>query len=155
MNTYAHLWKYIVWLFLEWKLFKQRCRENQKTHYIFNNSLSWKSCRLWDNGESYGKATQITDDKIIRHMRFACWIIRATNTHSEYVILIAFPLQQWFRELASMLRSSAHCLSVPHNLVMMLYDCHNQQRLLFCTDFTYRFFKGKDKGFSVRYVWNL
>jgi len=26
------------------------------------------------------------------------------NTHSEYVILIAFPLQQWLHELASALR---------------------------------------------------
>jgi len=26
-------------------------------------------------------------------MRFACWIPKATNTLSEYVILIAFPLQ--------------------------------------------------------------
>jgi len=27
---------------------------------------------------------------------------KATNTHSEYVILIAFPLQQWLHERASM-----------------------------------------------------
>jgi hypothetical protein len=26
----------------------------------------------------------------IWRMRFACWITKATNTHSEYVILIAF-----------------------------------------------------------------
>ena len=29
---------------------------------------------------------------------------RATNTHSEYVILIDFPLEQWLQELASVLR---------------------------------------------------
>jgi hypothetical protein len=28
-------------------------------------------------------------------MRFAYWIPNATDTHSEYVILIVFPLQQW------------------------------------------------------------
>ena len=27
-------------------------------------------------------------------MHVACWIPKATNTHSEYVILIAFPLQK-------------------------------------------------------------
>jgi hypothetical protein len=27
-------------------------------------------------------------------MRIACWIPKATNTHSEYVILIAFPLKE-------------------------------------------------------------
>jgi hypothetical protein len=27
-------------------------------------------------------------------MRFACWITKATNAHSEYIIFIAFPRQQ-------------------------------------------------------------
>ena len=31
----------------------------------------------------------------IRRMRIACWVPKATNTHSEHVILIAFPQQQW------------------------------------------------------------
>jgi hypothetical protein len=31
------------------------------------------------------------------------WIPKATNTYSEYVIHIAFPLQQWLHERASML----------------------------------------------------
>ena len=31
-------------------------------------------------------------------MRIGCWKPKATNTHSEYVILIAFPLQQWSHE---------------------------------------------------------
>jgi hypothetical protein len=31
----------------------------------------------------------------------AGWITEATNTHSEYVIFIAFTLQQWLRERAS------------------------------------------------------
>ena len=35
---------------------------------------------------------------------FACWMRKATNTHSEYVILIAFPLQQWLREHTSTFR---------------------------------------------------
>jgi len=37
-------------------------------------------------------------------MRFVCWTTKSTNTHPEYVILITFPLQQWLRDLASMLR---------------------------------------------------
>jgi hypothetical protein len=40
----------------------------------------------------------------IRRLRFACFINKATNTHSEYVLVIAFPQQQWLRERASMLR---------------------------------------------------
>jgi hypothetical protein len=46
---------------------------------------------------------QATDDNIIRRMRIACWIIKAINTLSEYVILIAFPLKQWFHECALIL----------------------------------------------------
>ena len=47
----------------------------------------------------------------IRFLRIACWIPMATNTHSEYVILIALPLQQWLQERGSVLRLYAHCLS--------------------------------------------
>ena len=49
-----------------------------------------KSCRLWDSVEKYGRAEEATDDKIIRRMRFQCWINKATETHSEYSIRIAF-----------------------------------------------------------------
>jgi len=31
-------------------------------------------------------------------MRIACWILKSTDTHPEYVILIAFPLQQWLQK---------------------------------------------------------
>jgi hypothetical protein len=37
-------------------------------------------------------------------MRIACWVPKSTNTNSEYVILIAFPRQQWLHELACMFR---------------------------------------------------
>ena len=40
----------------------------------------------------------------IRRLYFACWIPKATTTHSENVILIFFPLQQWLHERASVLR---------------------------------------------------
>jgi hypothetical protein len=53
--------------------------------------------------EKYGTAREATRDNIIRRMRFACWITKATDTHAEYVILIAFPRQQWLRERASVL----------------------------------------------------
>jgi hypothetical protein len=37
-------------------------------------------------------------------MRFARWINKATDTHSEYAIVIAFTWQQWLRDPASTLR---------------------------------------------------
>jgi len=36
-------------------------------------------------------------------MSIAFWIPKATNTHSQYVILIVSPLQQWLNQGASML----------------------------------------------------
>ena len=54
--------------------------------------------------EKYCRAGQATDDNITWRMCIACWIPNATDTHSEYVILIAFPRQQWLRERSSLLR---------------------------------------------------
>jgi hypothetical protein len=61
--------------------------------------------------KKYGTARQATDDNIIRRMRLTCWITKATDTHSEYIILTAFPMQQWLRERALILHLYVHCLS--------------------------------------------
>ena len=53
--------------------------------------------------EKCGRAGQAKDDNIIRRMRFACWLPKATNTYSEYGILIACSLLQWLQERALML----------------------------------------------------
>jgi hypothetical protein len=55
----------------------------------------------------------------IRRIRFACWITKYTDTHLEYVILIAFPRHQWLGERASMLSLYVHCLycSILDNLM--------------------------------------
>jgi len=44
---------------------------------------------MWKNIVEWGRL-QMT----IWHMHLACWIPKATNMHSEYVILIDFLLQQ-------------------------------------------------------------
>ena len=54
-----------------------------------------------------------TDDSIIRCMRFACWVNKATNTHSGYVVRIALPLQQWLHE-------RPHCYVVRTSQVLSL-----------------------------------
>jgi len=41
--------------------------------------------------DKYCRAREATDD-ITRSMRFGCRITRPTNTHSEYLILTAFPV---------------------------------------------------------------
>jgi hypothetical protein len=48
----------------------------------------------------------------IRHMRSVCWIPKATNTHSQYVIRIAFPRRWWMHERASILRCCTYVASL-------------------------------------------
>jgi len=78
------------------------CRENQNTHFVFSNFFPkivpfMRKCgkHIVERGGA---------QMAIWRMRIACWITQGTDSHSEYVILIAFPLQQWLRERASMLR---------------------------------------------------
>jgi len=64
-----------------------------KTHFVFSNFFFFENRAVyeitWKNKVERGRP-QLT----VRCMRIACWIPKATNTHSEYVILIVFPLQQ-------------------------------------------------------------
>jgi hypothetical protein len=64
--------------------------------------------------KKYGKARQATNDNIIWRMRFACWITKATDIHSEYVIPIDFPRQQWLCERVSMVRYTLTACFVHH-----------------------------------------
>ena len=106
MNSYLHLWMYLAELFLEREIFQKKiCRANQNTHFIFKRFFFFrKSCPLWDNVEKYSTERKDINYSIILCMRFVCWISKATDTHSEYVIFIAFPLQQWLYERASVWR---------------------------------------------------
>jgi hypothetical protein len=75
------------------------CTENQNTHFTYNpppRPTARKSGRpsLWEKVEKYGRAERATHDNIIRRMRFACWKTKAADTHSECVILAAFPQQK-------------------------------------------------------------
>ena len=71
---------------------------------MFNNFFCTKSCFVRENVGKCGMVRKTTDDKIVRLMCFACRINQAKNTHSEYVILVAFPQQQWLCKRASLLR---------------------------------------------------
>jgi hypothetical protein len=64
----------------------------------------WIWCRVWDNVDKYGRAREATGDNIARRMCFACWIIKATDTHLQYAIFISFPPQKLLHERALILR---------------------------------------------------
>jgi hypothetical protein len=91
----------------------KRCSE-VKTHCVLSNVFPWKSCCLLRTVVKCCTAGEATDDNIIRRMRLACWITKAADTHSEYVILIAFSRQQWLRERASIVRLYVYSLPYLH-----------------------------------------
>ena len=78
----------------------------QNTQVLCLKPLFLKYCHLWGNLEKNGTARQATNEIIIlrRKMGFACRIPKATNTLSQYLMLIALPLKQWLHKRTSMLR---------------------------------------------------
>jgi hypothetical protein len=70
-----------------------------------------------------GRDRQATDDNVIWRMRFACLVIKATDTHSEYAIINAFRRQQWLCERASMLCLCYIACVFIHNVVLKVSVC--------------------------------
>jgi hypothetical protein len=69
-----------------------------KTHFLCSVTSSENRAVyeiMWENVVESDNA-QMT----ICRTCIACWIPKATDTHSEYVISIAFLLQQWLQERA-------------------------------------------------------
>jgi hypothetical protein len=83
MKTYVHLWLHLIQFFLKWEMFQAKVVEKMKTHFMLNNFFFRKSCHLRDNFEICGRDRQVTDDNIIRRMRVACWIVKATAIHTQ------------------------------------------------------------------------
>jgi hypothetical protein len=100
MKTNIYFRSYLAQFFLEWKIFQREVVEKLETHSLCSMTLFQKSCRLGDHVEKYCRAGQ---PQMIWRMRMACWIPKARNAYTGCVILIAFPLQQWLHERASML----------------------------------------------------
>jgi len=67
----------------------KRCRENQKTHFVFGNFFFRKWCRLWKNVEKYCREGQAKDE----YMAHAQCMMETKGykcTHSGCGTLIAF-----------------------------------------------------------------
>jgi hypothetical protein len=90
MKTCVHLWQYLTEFFLEWEMFQTKVVDEIKALILCSVTFSWKSCCFLHNVEKYGRARQDTHDSIMWRMSIAYWITVATDTHSEYLICIAF-----------------------------------------------------------------
>jgi hypothetical protein len=93
---------HLTGFFLEWEMFQTQVVEKIKTHalrsilFVLNRAgyeIMWKYILQPDNPQM-----------ILWRISCADGYLRLQNTHSEYVLHIAFPLQQWFQKRVSVLR---------------------------------------------------
>jgi hypothetical protein len=102
----------------------KRCRENQNTHFMFNNIF------FENRAVSYIKCKNVVEPgrphMAIWRMRIARWIHKATETHSEYVILKGFfPQQKWLHKSASILRYTHIACIVVYNIITIIMTIIN------------------------------
>ena len=118
-----------------WKFQEKLYRKSKYTFLLtFSKSLVFYDI-MWENIVQPDR-TQMT----IWRMRSACWIQKARDTHSEYVTIIAFPLQLWLHESASVLWYT--------HIVMIYAHCMS----CFYSYFFYFFFQFVRKVFSISLV---
>jgi hypothetical protein len=112
-----------IYIFIISRLFLLRMRnisnvvEKIKTHFVFSNNFFFENPavyeKTWKNNVQRGRPQMRT-----WRIRIAFWIPKATNTHSQYVILTAFPLQQRLHERVSTLRYTYNASFLTHSLLL-------------------------------------
>jgi hypothetical protein len=84
-------------MFLEREMFQTKLVEKIKTDTL--RSIIFLTCILRDMCKNM--VQQGRPQMTIWRVRIVCWVTKAADTHSEQGIPIAFPLQQWVNECAS------------------------------------------------------
>jgi len=128
MKTNVHFWSHLAHFFLEWEIFEIKGVEKIKTHIL--HSLSWlvhhyfvmiyrmkrniiiisptPKIKLWDNVQKYCGGGQ--------HRWYNACTLHAGHLRlqwdSEYVILTAFPLQQWLHKCSLVSQLYIYCCPV-------------------------------------------
>ena len=83
----------------------KHCREYQNTHFMVSNFF-FPENRAFYEIMRYNILEPGRPPMTIWHTRISRWIPKPTNTHLEYVTVIAFPLRLWLHQRASKLRYS-------------------------------------------------
>jgi hypothetical protein len=87
------------WIFTMRNVWDKRCRENRNailcsiTFSSPNNHVVYEIC------DKYCRAGQATNDNIIWRMRLACCVTKATDSLSEFVILLVFHVNSDYSEV--------------------------------------------------------
>jgi hypothetical protein len=102
MTINIHCLLYFAHFFLGREMLQATVAETIETH--FSCSVTFLKNRAFDKIRWKNTVHPDRPQMTRQCMRIACWITKATNTHSEYVIIIVFPLLQWLQQSPSMLR---------------------------------------------------
>jgi hypothetical protein len=133
MKTTIHFLTYPAQFFLEWEIFQIEVVgkinhtfcvqwlfliENLATFVVMGKN------NVEPDREKYCRVRQATNDNITQRICVACCVPKATDTHSEYVIFTAFPLQKWLHKFASILHYTyIACLVNSKGLSYMFLHC--------------------------------
>jgi hypothetical protein len=100
------------------KCFRQKLYRKSKHAFCVQYLFFPKLRRLCDNVEKYCRPGQATDGNMARHMHSACWIPKATNTHSVYVILGCFSTAIMVTHTRPDVSFYVHCLSWSYSMYL-------------------------------------
>jgi hypothetical protein len=106
MKIDVYLREYLAEFFVEWETFRTRVVEKIQTLILCSTVFSPPKIVQFMRycGKKKIRYTQTGHTWEYNTAHAHCMLERATDTHSEYVITIPFPRQQWLRERASVLR---------------------------------------------------
>jgi hypothetical protein len=132
---------YVARSSLEWKIFQAKSVEKIKTRilcsitFFFENSAVYEIIRKNIVEPGRPKMT-------IWRMRIVCWITKATNTLSEYVILVSFPLQQWLQESTSLFcYTYIDCLVIGYWKYRNRLNAGKNLTILLSSNFSFKIFR--------------
>ena len=98
MKDCRHSWSHLAQFSLQWEMFQTKVVEKIKTHILCSVTFFSPENRAVYEVMSKNTVEPGRPQMAIWRMCIACWIPKATNTHSVYVILIDF--LQWFTKAA-------------------------------------------------------
>ena len=70
----------------------KHCTENQNRHFVFSDFFFFLNLAVFEIMWKKNIVELGRPQMPIWRKRISCWITKATNTQSEYVIIITFPL---------------------------------------------------------------
>jgi hypothetical protein len=105
---------------LGWNIYQEKVVDKIKTHIICSITFFFpKIVLLWEYEKNVVEPGR--PQMTIRHISIAFWARKATNTHSEYVILIAFPPQQRSHECVSVFRYTYNACLVKFGKLLLSF----------------------------------